>query len=164
MLQKQGRDAANHWRGHTRAAHSHVIRWADLGTAIEPRRIARENRKCRILGDQRGIRRGQERYNGVARGDEIRLHNVIERRGAFRAVAGHGLGGLQTRTVCVGCPDRDHEGIVAGRADGGVSIRAGPIVLAHVACRGHNHDACLPRGFHGLAERVDHVTFIDAAR
>src|SRR5207245_2899886 len=86
---------------------------------------------------------------------------MIECRWALRAEAGHYLRCLRTCAASVRGPYSDYVGIVTRGADSGISARARPFVLAHVASGDDYYDTRSPCGFHSLAQRIELVTFID---
>jgi len=64
--------------------------------------------------------------------------------------------------VRVSRTNRYHVRIVTRRADCGVTVCAGTVVLTHIT-GGDDHDSCSPCGFHGLAERIKRIAFIYSA-
>ena len=88
---------------------------------------------------------------------------MIEGGWTLRAVAGHRLRGLQARAVSVGRANGNHVGIVTRRANRGISVCAGTVILAHITSGDDHHDSCSPSGLHGLAERIERVAFINTA-
>src|SRR5579871_753824 len=88
---------------------------------------------------------------------------MVEGRWTLRAIRGHGLRGLQACAMSVCRADSNDVRIISRGADGGIPIRAGAVVFAHVASGDDDDDTGLPCGFDSLAERVLRVAFEHAA-
>ena len=89
---------------------------------------------------------------------------MIEGRRPLGTVARHRLRGLCPVAMRVGGADCDYVRIVSRRAYCGVSTRASGGILAHVARCNHDDDTRPPRRFNGLAQRIEGIAFVYAAR
>src|SRR6516164_10610783 len=63
----------------------------------------------------------------------------------------------------VGRTHGDHVRIASRSANRRIAVGARSVVFTQVASRGNDHDAGVPSGFHGLAERIERVAFIHPA-
>ena len=147
-FQQIGHGAADHGRSHAGSAQREVLVGDDV---------------LRVFLCERGDSVAVQRDHQVAGGNDVRLHNVIDRGRALGAVAGDQVVASGGRAHALHSAHGDHVGIVAGSGDRGVAISTGGIVPAIVAGGHYNNDAGIPSLLDRLAERILRIALVHRA-
>ena len=142
MLDQQCRGATDHRSGHAGPTELQI----GVGAGIASGRLILRQRNAvvRILIAY-PLPRRVDRDHAIARGNQVRLDDVIDRRWTFGAVAGNFVVYTQ-------------HGVHRLR---GISLRACRIVATVVAGGDDDHDSGPPGAFDGLAQRIELVALVD---
>src|SRR5947208_1161223 len=84
---------------------------------------------------------------------------MVDRRRTLGAVARDAVIVWARGALGIRGADRDHVRVVAGRGDRAVAAGLAGIVPSVVAGGDYDHNPGLPRGFYGLAQRIESVAF-----